>query len=360
MKEAGPPGPSGGGPPGGLPGSLLCSLEGAQLTAAERELLRHPRAGGVVLFERNFHDLAQLAELTSELRALREPPLLVTVDQEGGRVQRLHGEFTTLPEPAALGRLYQRDGARALEAARAVGWLMAAELRAAGIDLSFAPLLDLDRGYGGVLAGRAFSASPEEVAALAKAWIEGARCAGMAAVVKHFPGHGGVKEDSHHVLPQDPRPRAALERDLFPFRAVFPTGVEAVMAAHVCYTALDARRPAGFSPVVLGDLLRVELAFEGLIFSDDLTMAGACTVGTPAQRTRAARVAGCDLLLLCHDAGAAWESLRTLAAEQPGGERRGAARITALYGRSAPSWRELRISAQWRTARAWCDRLGAA
>ncbi len=347
-----------------FPGTLLCTLEGPRLTPAERELLSHPRAGGVVLFERNFQDRAQLTALLSELRALRSPSLLVTVDQEGGRVQRLRGDFSPLPAAVALGALYSRERTQALEAARALGWLMAAELRAVGVDLSFAPILDLDRGHGGVLASRAFSSSPEATAELGLAWIEGAHSAGMVAVAKHYPGHGGVPGDSHKILPRDTRPRAALKEDLLPFQRALRAGLRALMTAHVLYQALDPERPAGFSPAILRGLLRAEQGFQGLIFSDDLCMAGARTAGDPAARVRAARRAGCDLLVLCHDAEAAWESLEELATEQP---RRGKqaeelearvwGRLEELRGGAAPAWEELRALPRWRAARAWCERL---
>jgi beta-N-acetylhexosaminidase len=279
----------------------MLDLEGTALTGEEREILRHPAVGGVILFARNYEGPEQLAGLVREIHGVRDPHLLVAVDQEGGRVQRFRDGFTRLPPAAAFGALNHRDAARARRAARAVGWLMAAELRAAGVDFSFAPVLDLDRGLCAAIGDRAFAGGINAVSDLAAAWAEGVREAGMPAVGKHFPGHGGVAADSHHELPSDARTFADLQlEDLVPFERLIRRGLEAVMPAHVVYPEVDPA-PAGFSPFWLRTVLRGRLGFQGMIFSDDLNMAAAAAGGGYGERARAARAAGCDLLLICNN-----------------------------------------------------------
>jgi len=285
-------------------GPILLDLEGLALTAEERELLAHPAVGGVILFARNYADPEQLRALTRAIRAATPRSLLVTVDQEGGRVQRLRAGFTALPAPARLGAWYRQDPAAACQAAADLAWLAASELRAVDIDLSFAPVLDLDHGRSAVIGDRAFAATPDAVCALADAWCAGLRAAGMRACGKHFPGHGGVVEDSHHALPVDPRPLTELKRaDLVPFARLSPT-LAAIMPAHVVYPAVDAR-PAGFAARWLQDLLRGQLGFAGAIVSDDLGMVAARIADTPSARAHAALAAGCDLVLVCNDRAAA-------------------------------------------------------
>lgn len=286
-------------------GPVMLDLEGTELSAEERELLRHPAVGGVILFRRNFVAPEQLVALTTAIREADERPLLIAVDQEGGRVQRFCDGLTRLPAAARFGALYERDARAAVDAARAVGWLMAAELRRLGIDFSFAPVLDVEKGVSQVIGDRAFSTSPEAVAALAAAWLEGTHSAGMAGCGKHFPGHGGVVADSHLELPEDDRPLSALEHhDLLPFRRLIAHGLDAVMPAHVRYAGIDSE-PAGFSEFWLRQLLRGRLRFDGAIVSDDLNMAGAGVAGTPAERALAALRAGCDLALICNNRAAA-------------------------------------------------------
>ena len=293
-------------------GPVILDLEGLELTAEERELLRHPAVGGVILFSRNYRDPDQLAALTTAIHALREPRLLISVDQEGGRVQRCREGFTRLPPAARFGQLARRNPHHARQAAEAVGWLMAAELRVLGVDFSFAPVLDLDRGVSGVIGDRAFADTINRVSELSWAWSEGARAAGMASVGKHFPGHGGVAADSHAELPIDDRRFAEIEmEDLVPFERLIRHGMEAVMPAHVLYPQVDAR-PAGFSPFWLKEILRGQLAFQGLIFSDDLNMGAAAAGGGYADRARAALDAGCDILLICNNRPAALEMVDAL------------------------------------------------
>ncbi len=303
-------------PPGGSYtvslGPVMLDLAGFALTAEERDLLRHPAVGGVILFSRNFLEPEQIAALTAEIHALRDPHLLIAVDQEGGRVQRFRDGFTQLPPAARFGELARRNPHHARQAAEAVGWLMAAELRAVGVDFSFAPVLDLDRGVSGVIGDRAFADNINAVADLAGAWSEGARSAGMAQVGKHFPGHGGVAADSHAELPIDRRRFEDIEMDdLVPFERLIRRGLEAIMPAHVLYSHIDPR-PAGFSPFWLKEVLRGQLAFQGVIFSDDLNMAAAAAGGGYAERARAALAAGCDVLLVCNNRPAAREVVEAL------------------------------------------------
>ena len=286
-------------------GPIMVDLAGTQLAPEDRELLRHPAVGGVILFARNYQDPAQLTALTAAIHALREPRLLIGVDQEGGRVQRFRAGFTRLPPAGRFGALYARDPRRACTACTAVAWLMAAELLVAGVDFSFAPVLDLDRGLCQVIGDRGFGSAVEPVCALAGAWAAGVRLAGMAAVGKHFPGHGGVAADSHTELPRDERDLAdLLAADLVPFRWLIEHGLEAVMPAHVVYPRL-APEPAGFSPFWLQQMLRERLGFAGVIFSDDLNMAAAGAGGDYVERARAAARAGCDMLLICNNRPAA-------------------------------------------------------
>ncbi len=283
------------------PGPLMLDLRGPDLEADEREMLLHPLAGGALLFARNYQDPATLAALTAQIHALRDPPLLIAVDHEGGRVQRFRQGFTRLPPARRFGELYEQDETKALDLAEDAGWLLAAELLSVGVDLSFTPVLDLDAGVSSFLGDRAYHRSPLVVARLAQRLMQGMRRAGMTPVGKHFPGHGCVQEDSHHEAPVDKRSYADLARnDLAPFVQLINAGLTAVMPAHVVYPQVDAR-PAGFSPVWLRQILREKLNFQGMIFSDDLSMAAAAVAGDYLQRARAALEAGCDLALVCNN-----------------------------------------------------------
>ena len=283
----------------------MVDLAGTALAAAEAEMLRHPLVGGVILFARNYESPDQLRELCAAIHGVREPALAIAVDQEGGRVQRFVTGFTRLPPMRALGRLYERDAMLAASLARATGAVLAGELLAHGVDLSLAPVLDLDFGASAVIGERAFHSTPAGVTALAGALVEGMRRAGMGAVGKHFPGHGWVRADSHHEVPVDERDLATIEaNDLEPYRALVGRGLTGVMPAHVTYSAVDPR-PAGFSPFWLQEILRTRLGFEGIVFSDDLSMAGARVAGGIVERARAALDAGCDMVLVCNDVTAA-------------------------------------------------------
>ncbi|HYW03124.1 MAG TPA: beta-N-acetylhexosaminidase [Gammaproteobacteria bacterium] len=283
---------------GAQPGPVMLDLAGTELDAEEREILVHPLVGGVVLFRRNYAGPAQLARLTATVHALR-PTLVVAVDQEGGRVQRFREGFTPLPPAAVLGRIHDRDPGAARDAAWRTGRLMARELRRCGVDISLAPVLDL-AGNREVIGDRALHPDPEVTAALAGAWITGMGAAGMAAVGKHFPGHGGVRGDSHRLLPVDDRSLEQIrKRDLLPF-ARLAAGVGGLMTAHVHYPRVDSL-PASLSRRWLRDELRGRLGFAGAVLSDDLSMAGAAGFGDMVERTRLALRAGSDMVLVCND-----------------------------------------------------------
>ncbi len=285
-------------------GPVMLDVEGLELTADDRERLTHPLVGGVILFTRNYADRAQLAALTASIRALRDPALAIGVDHEGGRVQRFRAGFTAIPPMRLLGETWDRDVAQAAHDAEALGRTIAGELRPLAIDFSFTPVLDLAWGSSAVIGDRAFHRNPNAVAHLATALRRGLNAGGMAAVGKHFPGHGFVAADSHTDVPVDGRPMAAIAADdLVPFGALVREGLEAVMPAHVIYSDVDAK-PAGYSRIWLQEILRGRLGFDGMIFSDDLGMAGAHTAGDIVARAVAAVEAGCDVVLVCNDAAA--------------------------------------------------------
>jgi beta-N-acetylhexosaminidase len=286
-------------------GPVMLDVAGLELTAEERERIAHPLVGGVILFARNYVDTAQLDALTAAIRRAREPAPLIAVDHEGGRVQRFRHGFSEIPPMRTLGELWDRDVAAAAYEAKRIGATIAAELGAHGLDFSFTPVLDLDYGRSAVIGDRALHRNPNAVAHLAASLCAGLRSGGMAAVVKHFPGHGFVAADSHTELPLDARPLAELDKDdLVPFRALIRLGVEGVMPAHVVYPEVDAL-PAGYSRVWLQDMLRGKMGFQGLVFSDDLSMAAARTDGDIVARADAAHAAGCDMVLVCNDPASA-------------------------------------------------------
>ena len=285
-------------------GALMVDVAGLALADEERERLCDPRIGGVILFARNYADSAQLRALTGEIRALRTPALIIAVDHEGGRVQRFRTDgFTRLPAMRTLGGLWAHDEAAAQAAAHAAGFVLAAELAAHGVDLSFTPVLDLDYGCSRAIGSRAFHREPVVVAALALSLVTGMAEVGMGAVGKHFPGHGYVEADSHHDIPVDERTFDALwKEDIAPYRHGLLQQLAGVMPAHVIYPRAEPGEagPAGFSPFWLKEVLRERLGFEGIIFSDDLNMAGALVAGDIAGRVAAAARAGCDMWLVCN------------------------------------------------------------
>jgi beta-N-acetylhexosaminidase len=282
-------------------GPVMLGVEALELGAGDRVRLADPRVGGVILFARNFESSAQLRALTRSIHALR-PELLIGVDHEGGRVQRFRNDaFTPLPDMRSLGRQWDADPAAASAAAFDVGATMARELRAHGVDFSFAPVLDLDHGASAVIGNRAFHVDPVIVADLAGALVRGLAAEGMPGVGKHFPGHGFVSADSHVDMPVDVRALDDILRtDIVPFAALIQQGLAAIMPAHVVYPAVDSR-PAGFSATWIDGILRGRLGFDGLVFSDDLEMAGAHSAGDVVARADAALGAGCDVVLVCND-----------------------------------------------------------
>ena len=329
-------------------GPVIIDVAGFELTADDRRRLLHPLTGGVILFTRNYQSPEQLRRLTADIHALREPALVIAVDHEGGRVQRFRPGFTAIPPMRALGDLWDANRQLAVRLAHETGYVLAAELRAHGVDLSFTPVLDLDHGSSSVIGDRAFHTGAEGVAELAGALGQGLKEGGVSAVGKHFPGHGHVRADSHLELPVDERPYAELEAaDLVPFARLIRSGLAAIMPAHVVYPCVDAL-PASFSPVWLKRILRGELGFDGIIFSDDLSMEGARAMGGIAERATAALDAGCDMLLVCNDPAAVDTLYGCFSRTMPAV---GLARLARLHGRAAAeSMVELREDARYVTA----------
>ncbi len=338
-------------------GPVILDLLGTELCDADIARLQHPATGGIILFSRNYASRDQLYRLIRQIHELRSPPLLITVDQEGGRVQRFREEFTRLPAAGSILRHFDGDLSRARRAAHELGWLMAAELRAVGVDFSFAPVLDLAHGVSEVIGDRAFGHTVEQVAALAQAWMMGAREAGMVSVGKHFPGHGAVRADSHLELPVDDRPlQEVLHRDVRPFRRLIAAGIEGIMPAHVIYSQADSRL-AGFSPFWLQRILRGDLNFNGVIFSDDLSMKATDEIGGYAERAGAAIEAGCDMVLVCNSPEGADQVLDHLADYH---EPVSMARCARLHGRPAMAWPHLRESPRWHHAVELASAISAA
>ena len=289
-------------------GPVMLDVEGLSLAEHEQEKLNHPNTGAVILFSRNYQNPDQVTELINSIRAARKGPILIAVDQEGGRVQRFQNDFTRLP-PASF-------YAQAPELAESAGWLMAAELLAVSVDFSFAPVLDIDCGVSEIIGNRSFSTDPELATHLAGLFRKGMNAAGMAATGKHFPGHGAVALDSHLALPVDERDLDSIRiKDLLPFKRLIAEGLEGIMPAHVVYPNIDAN-PAGFSSFWIQQILRRELNFNGAIFSDDLSMNGAASVGDYPERARMAQQAGCDMVLVCNNPVAAEHVLEALPVSQ--------------------------------------------
>ncbi len=320
-------------------GPVMIDVGGLQLTGEDRERLRHPHVGGIILFARNYESPQQLLALTQSVRVLRTPSLLIAVDHEGGRVQRFRDGFTLIPPMRAFGQLWDKDPAKAKEIVKKTGYVIGAELLAHAVDFSFAPVLDLDYGESSVIGDRSFHRDPLIVTDLARELIAGFAAAGMGWVGKHFPGHGFVRGDSHHEVPIDNRSYEEIERDdLIPFRELAHAGMAGIMPAHVIYPDVDAL-PAGFSSFWLKDILRDQLGFEGVIFSDDLSMEGASTAGGVVERAAAALTAGCDMVLACNNSQ---QADRLLSGLNPAIEPESVARFARMRARGATAYVSLK------------------
>ena len=332
---------------------LVIGVAGKELTAQERDWLKDDACAGVILFKRNFASKAQVIELSAAIREAAPRPVLVCVDQEGGRVQRFEDGYSALPALDGFGRLYAKDPQAALRLAEEHAWLMASEIRASGVDLSFAPVVDV--GHGNLAIGdRAFSDDPQVVAEFTRAYVRGMHSVGMAATLKHFPGHGTVREDTHFDDAVDDRPLDAIRaHDLVPFVAGIEAGADAVMLAHVVYPQV-APEPAGYSPFWINDILRGDvshggLGFRGVVFSDDIGMAAAFSAGGIKARVDAHLDAGCDVVLVCHPelveeslAAVKDRKLNTMA-------------LVGLLGRGALGWDGLLADARYGNAQGRLD-----
>ncbi len=330
-------------------GPVILDVQGHTLTQEDIEILNHPHVGGVIFFSRNYDSRAQLADLAKHIKSIR-PSLLLCVDQEGGRVQRFTKECTKLPDLHVLGELYDSKKyplAKVQEIAEKLGYLMALEVRALGVDLSFAPVLDLDMGISDVMKGRCIHQDPKLVALLAISYIKGMSKAGMKATGKHFPGHGSVSVDSHLALPEDKRTFAQIQNDMLPFKSLIEFGISAIMPAHIVYPNIDPY-PVGFSAYWLQTVLRQKLNFKGAIISDDLTMEGASGIGNYATRANTALEAGCDYILVCNNRQGAVEVLQGLRVNhhEPTIKRR----LSLLATGETPAWEQLNASPEWQGA----------
>jgi len=318
-------------------GPIMLDVAGLTLTQAEKEKINHPNTGAVILFSRNYQNPEQVTELINAIRAARNGDILIAVDQEGGRVQRFQQGFTRLPPASSY--------AQSPELAEPAGWLMAAELLAVGVDFSFAPVLDIDCGVSEIIGNRSFSTDPALATRLSSLFRKGMNEAGMAATGKHFPGHGAVALDSHLTLPIDERDMNSIRtKDLIPFKQLIAEGLEGIMPAHVVYPKIDPN-PAGFSPFWIQQILRKELNFNGTVFSDDLSMEGAASVGDFPERARLAQHAGCDMILVCNNPTAAEQVLDALPiSHDPVREQR----LRKMQGKPQMNREQLMQSEQWR------------
>ncbi len=328
-------------------GSVMVDIEGTELQAHEIERLMDPLVAGVILFSRNFESVEQLIKLTESIHVLRHPRLLIGVDHEGGRVQRFRHGFTHIPPMRVLGQLHEKDPALSYQTAEKVGWLLATELLAVGVDFSFAPVVDLDYGGSKVIGDRAFAMNPVAVSQLSFHLMAGMRKAGMASVAKHFPGHGFIEADTHLEVAVDERPFAEIQqKDMQPFLSLIENGVDAVMPAHVIYSKVDSM-PAGFSAYWLQTILRQQCHFEGAIISDDMSMKAATEYGSAAERVLKALQAGCDLVLVCNDPLAADE---VLAKVNWHANALSHARLIRLHAHQKVNHNKLQYDPQWQAA----------
>ena len=335
-------------------GPVMLDVAGLALDDEDRKRLKHVQVGGVILFSRNYQSPRQLKSLIDEIHAIRSPRLVVAVDQEGGRVQRFREDFQNLPPMARLGEWYDEDAGAAIKYAETFAWVMASELLHYGVDLSFSPVLDLGNPVSSVIGDRAFHQDPEIVTRLANGWIRGMKKAGMEAIGKHFPGHGSVEGDSHHVMPFDRRSFVDIEAlDLVPFRRVIATHLSGIMMAHVIYDQVD-EMPAGYSNYWIENVLRSVLGFDGIVFSDDLSMSGAESVGGYAERAQASLQAGCDILLVCNNAAGADEVLDAL---EDYNNPTSQLRMIRMHGQPSAQSTDLFATRPWQQAIAQLERF---
>jgi beta-N-acetylhexosaminidase len=334
----------------------MVDVDGVVLSPDDVDVLSHPLVGSVLLYTRNYRNPKQISELCAAICALRTPHLLIATDHEGGRVQRFREGFTALPAARLIGRRFDEDRQEGLRCAHSVGWLLAAELRAVGVDFSLTPCVDLDWGLSEVIGDRAFHRDADAVAALAAACLAGMREAGMAAVAKHFPGHGAVRADSHVTLPIDRRPLGDMDADLKPYRLLIENQLPGVMMAHVEYPAVDAL-PASLSRRWIGEILRAGLGFHGCVFADDLSMAGVAGSGDVLARARLALAAGCDVLPILNDRPAVH---RVLASFKPDVALPvSQARLVRMRARGTPP-ADLAADPRWQAAVRVVEELSAA
>lgn len=330
-------------------GSIMIDIAETTLSQYDIEKIVHPNTGAIILFARNYESPEQVTELTRQIKAARKGKILIAVDQEGGRVQRMQKGFTRLPPAAAY--------AQQTELTSDAGWLMAAELLSCGVDFSFAPVLDIDCGISEIIGNRSFSQDTEQACQLTSLYREGMRSAGMAAIGKHFPGHGAVALDSHLTLPVDERDFDSLfNKDILPFKQLINEGLEGVMPAHVVYSAVD-ELPAGFSSIWIKEILRQQLGFSGAVFSDDLCMEGAACVGDFSERARLARQAGCDMSLVCNNPTAAEQVLDSTPTESDAIREQ---RLLAMLGKANSSLQELKNTLKWQAINQQLTELSAA
>ncbi|MBS0289460.1 MAG: beta-N-acetylhexosaminidase [Proteobacteria bacterium] len=329
-------------------GPVILDIEGLTLTPEEEEIVLHPQVGGVIFFSRNYESPEQIWQLSSRLKALRSD-LVLCVDQEGGRVQRFKKGCTLLPKLKVLGELFDANVyplAKVQEISEKLGYLMALEVRSLGVDLSFAPVLDLDLGLSEVMKDRCIHQDPKIVSLLAISYIKGMGKAGMRATGKHFPGHGAVTLDSHFALPQDPRSMLQIQKDMLPFKTLIEFGISAIMPAHIVFPQIDPF-PVGFSAYWLQAILRQKLGFKHTIISDDLSMEGAKGIGSYGQRTNQALEAGCDFVLICNNRQGAIEALQSVNHKHPLSQKR---RSNLLAQGEPLPWQTLTKTAQWQEA----------
>ena len=337
-------------------GPLMVDVAGTALMAEDTEMLKHPLVGGVILFTRNYQDPAQLTALVAAVHAVRTPALLVAVDHEGGRVQRFRSGFSVLPPLRRIGKEFDLDAKAGLDLARHMGWLMAAELRACGVDLSFAPCVDLDYGVSEIIGDRAFHSKAPAVSQLAVAYMHGMKDAGMAATAKHFPGHGAVVADSHTHAPVDRRAYVDLDDDIMPYRRLIANGLPAVLASHVLFPEVDRDAVASVSPRWIRDILRAELGFKGVVFTDDMSMAGAAVAGDIVERSRRAIDAGSDMVLICNSRPSVVTVLDKLKVDPSPAS---AVRLVRMRGRDGMPRDTLMASAEWQQCREMLARCSA-